>query len=193
MPILAIVAFFSPARSFVVTRITGKVTDGTTKNPSAGDDVVRLSWRMARTRTSRTKAIARVSSHSTFPTRTTPDSPESRSVNYFRPAPQGSTTAKVTVYDSAKKVDNLSGEGRIIRLQSAGGLAHVSLFPCTRSALAAFDRNRTSDTGSRPQVLCSKLSKKNSFSCSQSASRGRFHNRSMRPPRAAWVLCSGVI
>jgi hypothetical protein len=40
-------------------------------------------------------------------------------VNYFRPAPQGTATAEITVYDSAKKVDNLVGEGRVFRVQSA--------------------------------------------------------------------------
>jgi hypothetical protein len=43
-------------------------------------------------------------------------------VNYFRSAPQGTTTVEVTVYDSsAKRVDHLIGEGRVFLVHLADG------------------------------------------------------------------------
>jgi hypothetical protein len=104
-------------------RITGKVTNGTSNKPSAGDDVVLLSLAGGMEETSRSKS----DSQGQFSLDVPDENVEHlirvahQGVNYFRPAPQGTTTAEVTVYDSAKKVDNLVGEGRVFRVQSADG------------------------------------------------------------------------
>jgi hypothetical protein len=42
-------------------------------------------------------------------------------VNYFRPAQKGPTDVEITVYNSAKKFDNLTGEGRVFRVLAADG------------------------------------------------------------------------
>lgn len=130
MPILASVAFFSPAPSLspgspeqLPTALPRNHPLGTTLSRCPGE------WQ-------RREMADQSDSQGQF-SLDVPDEKvrhpirvSQRRVNYLRPAPQCKTTAQVTVNDSAKKVDNLLGEGRIIRLLSAGGLAHVSLFLC---------------------------------------------------------------
>jgi hypothetical protein len=47
-------------------------------------------------------------------------------VNYHKPAPQGATSVDVEVYDVAKQVDKIFGEGRVVRLQTSNGQLQVS-------------------------------------------------------------------
>ena len=113
--------FFST--TVFAARITGKVTNGTTNKPSAGDDVVLLSLADGMQETSRTKSDGQGQFSLDVPDEKVEHliRVSHQNVNYFRPAPQGSTTGDVTVYDSAKKVDNLVGEGRVFRVLSADG------------------------------------------------------------------------
>jgi hypothetical protein len=48
-----------------------------------------------------------------------------QSVHYFKPAPPGTTTADVTVYDAATQVEGLVTEARVFRLQAGGGSMDV--------------------------------------------------------------------
>jgi len=106
----------------LAARITGKVTNGTTNKPSAGDDVVLLSLAGDMEERSRTKS----DSHGRFILDVADGNLQHlirvnhQGVNYFRPATESSAT-EVTVYDSARKVDSLVGEGRVFRVQSADG------------------------------------------------------------------------
>jgi hypothetical protein len=110
--------------SLCAANIRGKVTNGTTNKPAAGDDVVLLSLSGGMQETSRTKTDSKGEFSVDVPDESTQHliRVTHQRVNYFKAAPQGTTTVEVTVYDaSAKKVDNLIGEGRVFRVQAADG------------------------------------------------------------------------
>jgi hypothetical protein len=106
--------------------ITGTVTNGTTGKPAAGDDVtlIALSQGMQEIGSTKTDAQGKFS----FPApadraphmvRVTHDG-----VNYFPqggPLMPGATTAAVTVYDVAKKVEPLNQTVEVNRIQSEDG------------------------------------------------------------------------
>jgi hypothetical protein len=110
--------------SLLAANITGKVTNGTTNKPAAGDDVVLLSLSGGMKETARAKTDGKGEFSVDVPDegaqhliRVT-----HQRVNYFRAAPQGTTRVEVTVYDSsAKKVDNLIGESRVFKVHAADG------------------------------------------------------------------------
>jgi hypothetical protein len=115
--------------------ITGTVTNGTTGKPAAGDDVtlLSLSQGMQEVGSGKTDAQGKFSlatpSDQTVPhmVRVTHGG-----VSYFPrggPLMPGSTTAELTVYDAAKKVDGLSQTVQVDRFQSDGtALQVISLF-----------------------------------------------------------------
>ena len=106
--------------------ITGTVTNGTTVKPAAGDQVslLSLSQGMQEVGTTKTDAQGRFS----FPAPKDAQAPHMvrvmhQGVGYFPqggPLMPGSTTAELTVYDSARKVDGLSQTVEVDRLQSDG-------------------------------------------------------------------------
>jgi hypothetical protein len=114
--------------SLFAARITGKVTNGTTSKPASGEEVVLLSLAGGMEETSH----AKTGSNGEF----TLDVPDEgvqhlvrvahQGVNYFRAAPQGTTSLDIMVYDSAKTVENLVGEGRVFRVQTSGNDLEVS-------------------------------------------------------------------
>ena len=106
--------------------ITGTVTNGTTGKPSAGDEVTLLSLSQGMQEIASTKSDAKggfsfappADNNVPHMVRVTHDG-----VNYFPqggPLMPGSTTAEITVYDSAKKVDGLSQTVEVDRYQSDG-------------------------------------------------------------------------
>jgi hypothetical protein len=115
--------------------ITGTVTNGTTGKPAAGDEVtlLALSQGMQAVGTTKTDAQGRFS----FPAPADKQAPHMvqathEGVKYFPqggPLMPGSTTAELTVYDSAKKIEGLSQTVEVDRLQSGGKqLDGVSLY-----------------------------------------------------------------
>jgi hypothetical protein len=121
--------------------ITGTVTNGTTGKPSVGDQVslLSLSQGMTEIGTSKTDAQGRFS----FPAPTDTQAPHMvrvthQGVGYFPengPLMPGSTTAQLTVYDSAPKVDGLSQTVEVDRLQSDGKqLEGVTLYAVTNKS-----------------------------------------------------------
>ncbi len=121
--------------------ITGTVTNATTGKPSAGDQVTLLSLSQGMQEVGNTKSDAHGRFSFSAPTdnqaphmvRATHDG-----VNYFPqggPLMPGSTTAELTVYDSAKKVDGLSQTVEVDRLQSDGKqLQGISLYAITNKS-----------------------------------------------------------
>jgi hypothetical protein len=109
--------------SLFAAKVTGKVTNGTTNKPAVGDDVVLLSLAGGMPETARSTT----GSHGEFVLEVPDEGVQHlirvthQRVNYFHLLSQGTTAADVTVYDSAKKVDNLIGEGRVFRVLSADG------------------------------------------------------------------------
>ncbi len=121
--------------------ITGTVTNGTTGKPSAGDQVslLSLSQGMQEIGNTKTDALGRFS----FPAPTNRQAPHMvrvthDGVGYFPeggPLMPGSTTAELTVYDSAKKVDGLSQTVEVDRLQSDGKqLQGIALYAVTNKS-----------------------------------------------------------
>lgn len=108
--------------SLFAAKITGKVNNGTTSKPSSGDEVVLVSLAGGMDETARTKTDAKGEFSFNVPDEGVPHLIRvgHQGVNYFHPAPPGTTTTAITVYDAAKKVDNLLAEGRVIRLQTVG-------------------------------------------------------------------------
>jgi len=106
--------------------ITGTVTNATTGKPSAGDEVTLLSLSQGMQEIGSTKSDA----HGRFSLPAPAGDPAPHmvrvtheGVNYFPPSGPlmpGTTTAELTVYDSAKKVDGLSQTVEVDRYQSDG-------------------------------------------------------------------------
>jgi len=108
--------------------ITGVVTNKTTNRPAAGDDVVLIRLQQGMQEASRTKT----DSHGRF----TLDVPDQGihlvrvthdKANYFRPAPPGTQSVEIDVYNAAAKVKGVAGEADVMRIQTdaSGKVLHV--------------------------------------------------------------------
>jgi hypothetical protein len=116
----AVVAAFSSLA--FADSITGTVTNKTTNKPAAGDDVVLIRLQQGMQEATRTKTDAKG--------RFTLDVPANESqaihlvrvthdkANYFRPAPPGTQSVEVDVYNAAAKVKGVSSEADVMRLQT---------------------------------------------------------------------------
>jgi len=106
--------------------ITGTVTNGTTGKPSADDQVTLLSLSQGMQEVASTKSDAK--GHFSFTAPVDGNAPHMvrathDGVNYFPqggPLMPGATSADLTVYDSAKKLDGLSQTVEVDRYQSDG-------------------------------------------------------------------------
>jgi hypothetical protein len=106
--------------------ITGTVTNKTTNKPSAGDDVVLIAFGQGMQEAARTKSDAQ--GHFTL------DIPDNgmhlvrvdhEKATYFEPVPPGTKTVNVTVYDVAPKVDGVSTEADVMRIETTPQGLHV--------------------------------------------------------------------
>ncbi len=101
--------------------LAGTVKNGTTGKMAAGDDVVLLTLSQGMQEAARTRADAQgrfrfnVGDQGPHLVRVT-----HQSVNYFGIAPPGTTSVEVQVYDAAAKVDGITGNVDVLRLQSDG-------------------------------------------------------------------------
>jgi len=138
--------------------ITGTVTNGTTGKPAAGDQVelLSLSQGMQVIGDAKSDGQGRFS----FPAPKDPQVPHMvrvthEDVSYFPeggPLMPGSTTADLTVYDSAKKVDGLSQTVEVYRFQSGGKqLDGVTLYAVTNKSQPP--RTEANDKGTFEVVL----------------------------------------
>jgi len=118
--LLFLVGTFASAQN-----ITGTVTNGTTGKPAAGEEVTLLSLSQGMQEIGNAKTDAQ--GHFSFP------APKDQAphmvrvthqgVGYFPqsgPLMPGTTTAELTIYDSAKEIDGLSQTVEVDRLQSDG-------------------------------------------------------------------------
>jgi hypothetical protein len=108
--------------------ITGTVTNKTSDKTSAGDDVVLLKLSEGMQEASRTKTDSAGKFNLADPgdggqhlVRVT-----HQGVNYFKPAPAGTTSVAVDVYDAGKQVQGVTGRADIMRVQSDGGQMQVT-------------------------------------------------------------------
>ena len=99
--------------------ITGTVINKTTNKPAAGDDVVLIRLQQGMQEASRTKTDAKgrftldVPDKGIHLVRVTHDK-----ANYFRPAPEGTQSVEVEVFNAAAKVEGISGEADVMRIQT---------------------------------------------------------------------------
>jgi hypothetical protein len=126
MTLVLFIVVASVSTSATAQNITGTVTNSTTGKPSAGDEVTLLSLSQGMQEIARTKSDAH--GHFSFAAPADANAPHMvrathDGVNYFPtggPLMPGSTTAELTVYDSAKKLDGLSQTVEVDRYQSDG-------------------------------------------------------------------------
>ncbi len=114
--------------SSAAAQISGTATNGTTKKPAAGDDVTLMSLangmeEVGHTRTDAQGRFSFANTQSGVPhlVRVT-----HANVSYHQMVPPGRDNADVTVYDVAKKVSNLIGEGHVFRFQTVGNDLEVA-------------------------------------------------------------------
>jgi hypothetical protein len=101
--------------------ITGIVTNKTTDKPSAGDDVVLIRLAQGMQESTRTKTDAKGHFTLEIPNgdnglhlvRVTHDK-----ANYFRPAPPGTQSVEVDVFNASAKVKGVSSEADVMRIQT---------------------------------------------------------------------------
>ena len=114
--------------SLLAASITGTVTNKTTNKPAAGDDVVLIKLAQGMQESTRTKTDARGRFTLDLPdegihlVRVTHDK-----ANYFRPAPPGTQSVEVEVFNAAAKVSGVTGEADVIRIQSDPGGAGLRI------------------------------------------------------------------
>lgn len=116
----ALVSVCSALSAFAATPITGVVTNKTTGKPSAGDTVTLI--RLAQGMQESTHTTTDAHGHYTL------DVPDNGPVhlvrvthdlaNYFRPAPAGTTTVDIDVYNAAAKVKGVTSEAQVMRIES---------------------------------------------------------------------------
>jgi 5-hydroxyisourate hydrolase-like protein (transthyretin family) len=120
---------FAALSSFTLAEsITGTVTNKTTNKPAVGDDVVLLRLEQGMQEASRTKT----DSHGRF-TLEVPDQGvhlvrvTHDKAAYFRPAPPGTQSLEINVYNAAAKVAGVSDEADVMRIQTdeSGKALHV--------------------------------------------------------------------
>ena len=117
-PLLAI--FLLTASFIFAADITGTVVNKTTNKPSAGDDVILLKLQGGMQEEARTKSDAK--GNFTLPVGDANAMHlvrvSHRNVNYHRPAPPGTTSVEVEVYDAAEKVSGVKQTFDIVRLEA---------------------------------------------------------------------------
>jgi hypothetical protein len=111
-----------PLAAHAADPITGIVTNKTNNKPAAGDDVVLIRLQQGMQESTRTKTDARghftlaVPDEGIHLVRVTHDK-----ANYFRPAPQGTQSVEIDVYNAAAHVKGVSGEADVMRIQTEAG------------------------------------------------------------------------
>jgi hypothetical protein len=115
------------APSLLADTIKGTITDGTNNKPSAGDDVILISLQQRMQETARTKT----DEHGRYSI-DVPDQGmhlirvDHQKASYFQPAPSGTSTVDVTVYDVAAKVPGITTEANVMRVETDPQGLHVT-------------------------------------------------------------------
>lgn len=125
--IVLILAILLLASAAAAQTLTGTVTNGTTGKPAAGDEVILLKLGQGMEEGGRTRTDLK--GNFSFKL----DDAQSmhlvrvihQEVTYHHPAPPGSTTAEVQVYDVGKKIEGVSVSADIMRLQAESGQLEV--------------------------------------------------------------------
>lgn len=130
--------------------LTGTVTNGTVNKPSAGDEVILIKLAAGMEESGRTKTDAQGNFSLLLPDDGAPHLVRvvHQGVTYHQPAPPGTTSIQVEVYDVAEKVKGVRAIADLMYLQaSKGDLAIMRIFavdnnsqpPRTQMSAASFD------------------------------------------------------
>lgn len=125
--LLALALAIAASPALLARTIQGTVTNMTDSKPSAGDKVTLLSLTAGLDELSTTKTDGK--GHFTLNTPT--DDPylirvEHDKGAYFKNVPPGVTQADITVYDVGAKVDGVSTEADVMRVEADNGQLHVT-------------------------------------------------------------------
>src|SRR5579872_2552621 len=115
------------ATSAFADSLTGKVTNGTNGKPSAGDDVVLIKLAQGMQEAARGKTDAKGNFSLNVDNLQEPHlvRVNHQGVNYFQPAPPGTSAVNVQVFDVAKKLDAVSTTVDVMRFQAQNGQLQV--------------------------------------------------------------------
>jgi len=109
--------------SLAAETITGTVTNGTTNKPSAGDEVILIKLAAGMEEAGHATTDAQGKFSFTLDDNKAPHLIRAihQGVTYHQPAPPGSKSVNVQVYDAAKKVAGVNAIADLMYLQAAGG------------------------------------------------------------------------
>ena len=122
MKAVTAVLMFTLSGCALAASITGTVTNKTTNKASSGDDVVLLQLTQGMNEIARTKSdghgrfTLELPDDGTHLIRVTHDK-----TNYFKAAPPGTTSVAVDVYNAAVKVQGVSSEADVMRIETEAG------------------------------------------------------------------------
>ena len=128
----ALLAFSSRAAT-----LTGTVTNGTTGKPSAGDEVVLIKLAAGMEEVAHAKTDAQGKFTFNFDDANSPHLVRAihQQVTYHQPAPPGTNTVDVTVYDVGAKVDGVKAVADLMFLQAAQGkLGVIRIFSVSNTS-----------------------------------------------------------
>ncbi len=126
--------------------ITGTVINKTVNKPSVGDDVILLKLAQGMQEVARTKTDARGQFKLSAPADSNAGSAggasigylirvSHRNVNYHRPAPPGTTSVEIAVYDAAEKLEGINQSVDIMRMEGdATNLRVIEMFAVTNES-----------------------------------------------------------
>jgi hypothetical protein len=135
-------AFSGLAISASAQTLTGTVTNGTTNQPAAGDEVILINLSSGMDVAANTKADS--TGKFSFTLKDSAGSPHliravHQGVTYHQFAPPGTRNVEVKVYNVSKKVDGLSLTADVLRFQAdASSLDGIRLFAVNNASSPAF-------------------------------------------------------
>jgi hypothetical protein len=126
----AAVAFLllASTSSLFAATLTGTVTNGTTNRPSAGDEVILIKLAAGMEEVGHAKTDAQGKFSFTFADADSPHLVRAihQGVTYHQPAPPGTDSVKLTVFDVSKKVSGVHAVADLMYLQATQGKLGVT-------------------------------------------------------------------
>jgi len=120
LPAIAVLLF--TAASFAAT-LTGTITNGTTNNPAAGDEVILIKLAAGMEEVGHTKTDAAGKFSFTFADDNAPHLVRAihQGVTYHKPAPPGTNAVELEVYEASPKVVGVSAVADLMYIQAGKG------------------------------------------------------------------------
>jgi len=127
IPIATILFVLIASSSFAAT-LNGTITNGTTNKPSPGDEVILIKLASGMDEVGHTKTDTKGKFSFTFDESNAPHLVRAihQGVTYHRPAPPGTTSVEVQVYDSSSRVDGVHAIADLMYLQASNGQLSIT-------------------------------------------------------------------